>query len=132
MSLRNPFVLQCKSCNSIVCDSFSLLDYKNSSLIFNSIASTVTLDSSKHTDSDTVYSFIRCKCSNTIGKRYYTTNADMNGYSGMYFISKESVFSYMLGGNSEFKSVTLYEIAEDVEKLQKLCLFLYKKINNTK
>lgn len=130
--LRNPFVVQCKACNSTICDSFSLLDYRNDLLIFSSAASTVTIDPSKHTDADTVYSIIRCRCSNMVGRRYYTTNVEMNGYSGMYFINKESVYSYMLGGNIGCKNVTLYDVAEDVEKLQKLCLYLYKKINNGK
>ncbi|KAK6089367.1 hypothetical protein P3W45_001690 [Vairimorpha bombi] len=132
--LKNPFTVNCKSCNLPLTDSFTLLDYKNNYLIHSSVSSTPIVDKKKNSEDDNVYHIVKCRCHLVIGRKYVSTSADFNGYSGMFFINKEYVYTYSLGvrANDGVTNVCLTDLCEDIDKIQRLCLYLYKKIDDKK
>ncbi|WUR04278.1 putative kinetochore-like protein [Vairimorpha necatrix] len=132
--MKNPFTVNCRGCNLPLTDSFSLLEYKNKFLIHSSISTNLVIDKKKINEGDSAYMVMKCKCHMVVGRRFISTSVEYNGYSGMYFINKEDVFTYNLGaGVVEGANLTsMSDICEDIDKIQKLCLYLYKKIDGKK
>ena len=129
--LKNPFTVNCKSCNLPLTDSFSLLTYKKSNLIFTNLSSIPIIEKKKNVENECIFNFIKCKCHLIVGKKFITTTVEMNGFSGMYFIDRDSVYTYMLGGNvnESDNNVPLSDLYDEIDKIQRLCLYLYKKID---
>lgn len=132
--LKNPFTVNCKNCNLPITDSFSLLSYKNQSLIFSKLSSIPVIEKKKNYENDCVFNFIKCKCHLVIGKKFLTASVEMNGFSGMYFIDRCNVFTYLLGGNNDENNeiVPLTDLYDEIDKIQRLCLYLYKKVDERK
>ncbi|EEQ81942.1 hypothetical protein NCER_101434 [Vairimorpha ceranae BRL01] len=132
--LKNPFTVNCKNCNLPLADSFSLLNYKNRFLIHSSVSTTVIIDKKKITEEDSIYYLMKCRCHLVVGRKYISTSVDLNGYSGMYFFNKDDVYTYLLGGgvSDSINSICLNDLCDDIDKIQKLCLYLYKKIDDKK
>ncbi|EQB61222.1 hypothetical protein NAPIS_ORF01203 [Vairimorpha apis BRL 01] len=85
----------------------------------------------KNVENECIFNFIKCKCHLIVGKKFITTTVEMNGFSGMYFIDRDSVYTYMLGGNvnESDNNVPLSDLYDEIDKIQRLCLYLYKKID---
>ncbi|KAM0686826.1 hypothetical protein COBT_001945 [Conglomerata obtusa] len=134
-NLHNPFIVQCKSCNIIISDSFALVDYKHNHLIFTTINNDVTTKKLRHTskknfDIHCSYSDVHCKCEKNIGKFYYTVNRECSTFVGRYCVNREEVKSYVLGSVVNGKEMGISDLCEEVEKLQRFCVYLHKKIND--
>lgn len=131
-NLRNPFVVQCIACKTVISDSFSLQDMKHNYLIHSFCTLNLPEDNVASMSQDAsfkncIVSDLHCKCGQKVGKRLLSTSLEWNGYAGMYVLEKDSITSYVLGGSSTWE-VTLPEISEDVEKLKSVVTKIYKKV----
>lgn len=131
--LQNPFVIQCRECRRILGDSFSLVAFQQNCLVLSSVSSSVItkeckIESTEPHDLKCHYVVACCKCSKPVGKKYLTVNDAMKECIGRYCISREAVTSYMLGTESAPEDVSLSTLAEEVSKLQRFCVSLYKKL----
>jgi hypothetical protein len=131
--LRNPFVMQCKACNTVVGDSFSLKDFKHGMLVLSTVSSTTIVEDKKILsdgafDSNCWFCTIKCRCQKAIGRKYVTVNVACGGFAGTYCIDQDSVYTYALGTASTPREFTLAEAADEIERLQRFCVYLYKRI----
>ncbi|TBT97346.1 kinetochore protein Mis18 [Hamiltosporidium tvaerminnensis] len=134
MIQQNPFVIQCKSCKTILGDSFTLLNYKNNTLIFSTLATTTNIlptniVSNNTLDKDCTYNIIQCSlCNSFIGKKYIVVNFIYKEYLNRYCIEKDKIYSYQLGCEKPIDEIGVSELSEEISKLQKFCVYLFKKI----
>ncbi|KAM0679146.1 hypothetical protein BDAP_000010 [Binucleata daphniae] len=131
--LQNPFVIQCSKCDAILGDSFALLDFKHNFLILHTVSQNASKDvtknvSKKSFDVDCTYTHIICKCKQNVGKYYYTVNKECNGFVDKFCLNRAFLKSYTLG-NVQDKTMNLVDLCEEVEKLQRFCVYLHKKID---
>merc|ERR1711890_141486 len=125
--LDYPFTIQCKSCKSILSDSFSLNDYKFKILFLNNIKgfslSSKKEKSSSILDKDSIFKYILCNCTKRIGKFYLKACNSLKEYENIYCINVEDVIIYKLGEGKKLLSIV--ELSDEVNKLQKFCVSLY-------
>lgn len=131
--LQNPFVIQCKDCRRILADSFSLIAFKNNYLILSNVSSSVytnekKVESTTSYDAKCHYLLIYCECSKAVGKKYITVNEAMKDCIDKYCVNREFVYSFLLGAETPKQEITLSALAEEVTKLQRFCITLYKRI----
>lgn len=136
-ALQNPFVIQCRACSTVLADSFALKNYRNNALVVSAVSSSAIEDQKKvlskdAADADCWFYPIRCRCSAVVGKKYITVNAACNGHAGMYCIDQQHVYTYALGTTAVRTDLTLSEVAEEIDKLQRFCVYLYRRIENKK
>lgn len=132
-TLQNPFVIQCKQCQIIIADSFSLLDFKNSYLIFSSISSNTKVLNRKYTsdkiiDKDCTYFEISCGCGIIVGRKYITVTKKFEDFVDRFCFLKDLIDSYMLGAVEGKAEVSLIEVCDEVERLKRFCVYLYKRL----
>jgi hypothetical protein len=75
-------------------------------------------------DYDCIYRNLIRRYGCTVGRKYITVGKEQNLYAGMY--------TYMLGCNASSSELSLTELAEDIEKVQKMCVHLYNKLEGKK
>lgn len=128
-ALRNPFVIFCNKCNKILSDSFTLLDYKNNSLIhtFSTVKEEEKVEEGQNSFINCLVQNIVCPCGNKVGFYVKSASGEYNGYSETYAFLKDKINSYGLG-SSVNREKTLVELSEDVEKLKNVVSKIYKKI----
>ncbi|EJW05361.1 hypothetical protein EDEG_00587 [Edhazardia aedis USNM 41457] len=132
--LKNPFVLQCKTCLAILADSFSLQNYNEKYIVFKNSSSLLKIQPQKHIstknfDKDCQYSYLQCQCNKIVGKLYFTVNKDCHTYLNNFCFENECVVSYMLGVDVSPSLKNLSDVAEDIDKLKRFCEYLYRKTN---
>lgn len=128
-NLQNPFVLQCQNCNTIIADSFALVDYKDNKYFVGTMYSTLPGKKKTSTDDfdfECTYQTVLCKCSFIVGKKYLTVNEGLSRYAGKYAIDVDKVSCYGLG-STEIENVTMGEVVNEIRRLQRMCVFLYKR-----
>lgn len=131
--LQNPFVIQCKDCRRILGDSFSLVSFKENSLVLSAVSSSVytkdkKIESTQPFDLKCQYVLVCCKCSKVVGRKYLTVNDTMKDCIGRFCLDRSFVSSFMLGCEAVPEDITLSGLAEEVAKIQKFCVTLYKKL----
>ncbi|KAF7682603.1 Kinetochore protein mis18 [Astathelohania contejeani] len=131
--LLAPFVIQCTECNQVLADSFSLLNFRNNTLIMGAVSSHCRISKTKHKgkdviDTDCTFNMLSCSCGHSVGRRYITVNLALSDYVGRYCIERSSVKSYALGASSETEGLGLVEVCDEILKLQRFCVYLYNKM----
>ena len=143
-NFKNPFVLQCKDCNNILTDSFSLQDYKNGYLIhtFSTIKEDKEEDRKDKENNrkdkennerngilfkDCSIKSLKCTCNAHVGVFLSSVSSEFNGMASMYAFDKLSVKSYMLG-SCVSKEKGLCELIDDVERLKSVVSQIYKRV----
>lgn len=128
-NLRNPFVVQCKSCKKILTDSFSLISYKHGYLIqaFSTIKSIKDSHMGSEIFSNCLIETLACECGQKLGVYMVSSSDEWNGFAGMYCMHKENLISYALG-NAVCQDKTQAEIIEDIDKLKNVVSKIYKKV----
>lgn len=133
--LKNPITFQCTECNTIVSDSFFLLERINDTLVFTEAPNTTTdkeiSHSSEDEDSLCTYHLVKCLCKTVIGKKYVTVSRQMSSCLGNYSISISCIRGYQLGSANtqpEATFMTNTEINAEIVRLQRFCTYLYGKI----
>lgn len=131
--LQNPFVIQCDQCSAILGDSFALLNFKHNFLILNNVSDAVIIDKNKKMsnngfDSDCTHCELVCKCKQIIGKFYYTVNKECGSFVDKYCLNRAACKSYTLGNVEGGKEIGLTDLCDEVEKLQRFCVYLHKKL----
>ncbi len=131
-NLRNPFIIQCSNCKTILSDSFSLQSMKHDHLIHSYFAIEEPSPENQYLSKispfeNCVLNDIYCVCGNYIGKKLISSSAEWNGFAGMFAFEKNAIISYVLGGSS-YNEITLSELYEDVEKLKCVITKIYKKV----
>ena len=133
--LKNPITFQCTECNTIVSDSFFLLERINDTLVFTEAPNTTTdkeiSHSSEDEDSLCTYHLVKCLCKTVIGKKYVTVSRQMSSCLGNYSISISCIRGYQLGSANtqpETTFMTNTEINAEIVRLQRFCTYLYGKI----
>lgn len=131
--LQNPFVIQCKDCRRILGDSFSLISFKENCLVLSTVSSSVytkekKIESTQPFDLKCHYVLVYCKCSKIVGRKYLTVNETMKDCIERYCIDRNFVSSFMLGCEAVPGEISLSGLAEEVSKVQRFCVTLYKKL----
>ncbi|KAI5159936.1 hypothetical protein NEAUS03_0723 [Nematocida ausubeli] len=131
---KNPIVFQCVSCNTIISDSFFLLERVEESLLFTEVPNTIIDSSVTSIEIEGVscsYSSIRCICNKEIGRKYITVNESLNNCLNNYLIKIKEIRGYQLGVKKQQKDANIMtnkEINTEIIKLQRFCTFLYGKL----
>ncbi|EIJ87458.1 hypothetical protein NEPAR06_0045 [Nematocida parisii] len=138
---KNPITFQCISCNTIITDSFFLMERVEDNLLFTAAPNTIidnSIISTAETDSDETYcsySIIRCICNKEIGRKYVTVNDSLTNCLNNYLIQIKNIRGYQLGMKAQTKEAVIMtnsEINTEIIKLQRFCTFLYNKIKEIK
>lgn len=127
--LRNPFVIQCKSCKKILSDSFTLQNIQDNYLIHTYSTVSAVEKSIPGTGIFAGCNLTQCKCTCgfDVGFFLVSVSDSWNGYAGMYCFNKDSITSYLLG-NVVYKEKGMSELVEDVERLKNVVAKIYKKV----
>ncbi|OAG32004.1 hypothetical protein NEDG_00479 [Nematocida displodere] len=137
--LKNPIAFQCTGCNTIVTDSFFLIERMNDSLIFTHAPNTLIGEEISHSvdeeDSLCTYHTVACLCKKPIGKKYVTVSQKMSSCLGNFAIATKALRGYQLGTTEEPAGpefMTNTEINAEIVRLQRFCTYLYGKIKDAK
>ncbi|KAI5176274.1 hypothetical protein PAEPH01_2266 [Pancytospora epiphaga] len=127
--LRNPFVVQCKECNRILSDSFTLQSVKHGYLIHTHAmvqpVGDVALGDGLF--ENCMLRDVKCRCGVDVGRFLVSVSNEWNGYAEMYGFDKEKIISYVLG-NESYREKGVYEMADDIEKLKVVMSKIYRKV----
>ncbi|KAI5189534.1 hypothetical protein NECID01_0557 [Nematocida sp. AWRm77] len=134
--LKNPIAFQCVECNTIITDSFFLLERINDTLVFTDAPNTTTdkeiSHSSEEEDSLCTYHVVKCLCKTSIGKKYVTVSRKMSSCLGNFSLNIGSIRGYQLGSTNTQHDTTGFmtnsEINAEIVRLQRFCTYLYGKI----
>ncbi|KAH9386675.1 uncharacterized protein NEMAJ01_1571 [Nematocida major] len=141
--LKNPITFQCVSCNTILTDSFFLLERIEDSLLFTDAPNAVVgseVTSVSEADKSAVptvcsYSVVKCVCDKEIGRKYLTVNSTLTNCLNNFLIEIQAIRGYQLGiktAQTDHTVMTNSEINTEITKLQRFCTFLYSKIKEIK
>ena len=105
--VNNPLVFSCRSCRSILGDSwhFVAANEEMNCIALDAVneeATTVVKDdfitSKSGADEGSTFYLVSCKqCSDVVGRIYKTTSANLDQFRGCYTLDRESLDSYELG-----------------------------------
>ncbi|ORD95902.1 hypothetical protein HERIO_2117 [Hepatospora eriocheir] len=138
MTNNLPFVIFCKKCKDIICDSFNLITLNKEYMIFDQLSVVLRVNNENAIKTplnniqeiliDCKYDNLYCSCNNYIGIKMISANKHFNGYSDHYLIFNDYIKSYGLGKNHNVGVKTHQEIVEDIEKLKLVVSDLFKTI----
>ncbi|KAI4292698.1 hypothetical protein PAPHI01_2427 [Pancytospora philotis] len=127
--LRNPFVVQCRSCRSILSDSFTLHTLKHGFLVHahGTLQPAAGVYAGGGLFSKCQLQDLVCACGARTGHFIASGGGEWNGCAEMYAFDKNRITSYVLGTEAATEK-SLYEVVDDVEKLKTVVAKLYKKV----
>jgi len=128
-TLQNPFVLQCKKCNQVLTDSFTLQTIVYGHFVHTFSALSPPAEPVPGADEfvDCLVSPLVCACGCAVGKMINSANEDWNGCAGMFAFDKNEVAMYTLGQATP-QETSIFQLVEDVEKLKSIVAKMYKKV----
>lgn len=128
--LQNPFVVQCKDCRRVLADSFSLVAFVSDFLVFGAAAPSLCARDTAESDGACVFVPLHCACAQRVGRKYLTATDGVR--VNKFCLSRDAVSSFLLGAHVPASEVSIATLAEEVAKLQRFCVTLYKKVQKDK
>lgn len=122
-----PFVIQCKICNTILADSFSIWIIKKEFMIFKEKSDDIRLIKNNTVIfnlDDCLIDHLECRCGLIVGAFIKSASKEFNGCSGSFLFATAVISQYQLG-RSTIEHRTILEIDEDVKKIK----YIISKLN---